>query len=422
MESGAIGLPYRPMPSPFASHWRLDPAVTFLNHGSFGATPRAVLDAQQAWRDRIEAEPVRFYAHDMEPALEAARTEVAGFLGADPADLAFVPNATTGFNAVLRSLNLTAGDELLTTNHEYNAARNALEFVAARVGARVVVASLPFPGATPELAVDAILRAVTPRTRLALLDHVTSATALILPIDRLVPLLAERGVPTLVDGAHGPGMVDLQVERLGAAYYTGNLHKWLCAPKGAAFLWVSRHNQPRVRPTAISHGMNSPRQDRSRFRLEFDWTGTADPSAYLTVPDAIRFGERLLPGGWPALRARNRDLALAARNLLCSALGSEPPVPEEMVGSMASVALPVVSGPAAVQGVDLYADPVHAALIAEGIQVMVTPWPQRPDGGPWQRLVRVSAAAYNDHDDMERLAAVLPGIVAATQPPAGTSV
>ncbi len=408
------------MPSPFAYHWRLDPAVTFLNHGSFGATPRAVLDAQQVWRDRIETEPVHFYAHDMEPALEAARTELAGFLGADPADMAFVPNATSGFNAVLRSLDLAAGDELLTTDHEYNAARNALEYVAARAGARVAVASLPFPGTTPELVVDAILRTVTPRTRLALLDHVTSATALVLPIDRLVPLLAERGVPTLVDGAHGPGMVDLQLDRLGAAYYTGNLHKWVCAPKGAAFLWVSRENQARVRPLAISHGMNSPRRDRSRFLLEFDWTGTADPSAYLTVPDALRFGAGLLPGGWPALRARNHDLALAGRDLLCSALGSEPPVADEMVGSMASVPLPVVSEPAAVQGVDLYADPVHAALMAQGIQVMVTPWPQRPDGGPWRRLVRVSAAAYNDRADMERLAAVLPGIAARTHPPAGT--
>ena len=400
----------------------LEPGVDHLNHGSFGATPRLVLAAQQAWRDRIEAEPVRFLARDVEGYLDQAREELGHFLGADPDDLAFVPNATAGFNAVLRSLVFEPGDELLTTDHAYNAAKNVLEWVAARSGARVVVASVPFPIQGPDEVLTAVLAAVTPRTRLALLDHVTSPTALIYPIRRLVAKLAERGVETLVDGAHAPGMLDLNIAGVGAAYYTGNLHKWVCAPKGAGFLWVRRDRQADVRPISISHGANSPRTDRSRFRIEFDWTGTVDPSAYLAVPEALRFGAALLPGGWAELRDRNHDLALAARDLICASLGVERPAPDEMIGSMASIPLPGWEAGGRVQGMELYDDAVHGALIDRGIQVVVTPWPQRPQGGAWQRLVRVSCAAYNDLAQMERLAAVLPEAIASVSPSAGLAV
>ncbi len=408
------------MPSPFASHWTLDPAVTFLNHGSFGATPRVVLAAQQAWRARIEAEPVRFYARDLETAMDEARTVLAGFMGADPDAVAFVPNATTGANTVLRSLRLAPGDELLTTDHEYNAVRNAMEALAADSGARVVTALLPFPGVDPDAVVSAMLERVTPRTRLVVVDHVTSATALALPVERIAAEMAARGIDTLVDGAHGPGMLPFSVEQLGVAYYTGNLHKWVCAPKGAAFLWVRSDRQAGVRPLVISHGANSPRTDRSRFRLEFDWTGTGDPTPFLAVPDALRFGAGLLPGGWSALQERNHRLAIDGRDRICRVLDVPTPAPDTMIGSMASIPLPLVTAPAAVQGVDLYADPVHAALLEAGIQVMVTPWPQRPDGGPWRRLVRVSAAAYNDTHDMAHLAELLPAIVAATHDGATT--
>lgn len=396
------------MPSEFARHWTLDPAVAFLNHGSFGATPRPVLAAQQAWRERMEEEPVRFFSTDLEPALDAARETLGAFVGADPDDLAFVPNATAGFNSVLRSLRFSPGDELLTTDHAYNAAKNAMEYVAERDGARVVIAAVPFPGTEPAAVIEAVLTAVTTRTRLALLDHITSATALIFPIATLVAELGARGVETLVDGAHAPGQVQLDVPAIGAAYYTANLHKWVCAPKGAGFLWVRRDRQERIRPLAISHGANSPRADRSRFRVEFDWTGTADPSAYLSVPDAIRFGDELLPGGWAALRARNHDLALHGRDLLGERLAIEPPAPDAMLGCMASLPLPIETQPGRVQGIELSDDPVHESLARLGMQVMITPWPQRPDGGPWRRLVRISAAAYNDLEQYRRLAAALP--------------
>lgn len=403
------------MRSEHARHWSLDPGVAFLNHGSFGATPIPVLEAQQTWRARLEAEPVRFMVETLEAAMDKARDALGRFIGADPDDLAFVPNATTGVNTVLRSLPLREGDELLTIDHEYNAVRNALQFVADRAGARVVTVPVPFPLGGADEIVEPVLAAVTSRTRIAVLDHVTSATGLVLPVERLVRELAARGAETLVDGAHAPGMLELDLESLGAAYYTGNLHKWVCAPKGAAFLWVRRDRQEGVRPLVISHGANSPRQDRSRFRLEFDWQGTTDPSAWLAVPAALAFGDALVPGGWDGLRRRNRGLALEGRDLLCEAIGVPAPAPDALIGSMASVPLPWETSPFSVQGVDLYGDPVHGALLASGIQVMLTPWPQRPDGGRWRRLVRVSAAAYNDRSEMELLAGELARVLAATR-------
>lgn len=395
-------------PSPHAGIWTLDPAVTFLNHGSFGACPAPVLAAQAEWRARLERQPVRFMARELEGLLDEARAALAAFVGAVPGDLAFVPNATSGVNAVLRSLVFAPGDELLTTDHAYNACKNALHFVAERSGATVVVAKVPFPLAGPATVVESVLARVTPRTRLALLDHVTSPTGLVWSIAELVQALAERGVETLVDGAHAVAMLPLDVSAIGAAYYTGNCHKWLCAPKTAGFLHVRRDLQELVRPLAISHGARLRRADRSRFLLEFDWTGTVDPTAYLTVPEAIRVLGSLVPGGWPALRARNRELALAGRRLLCESLGVPEPAPASMIGSLAAVPIPEGSSEPPTSG--LYCDPLQDALREEaGIEVPIVPWPAAP-----RRLIRISAAAYNVSADYERLAVALPALIAAT--------
>ncbi len=382
--------------------WPLDPRVTFLNHGSFGSCPREVLAFQRTIRDRLERQPIQFFVRDLEGLLDAARAALAGFVGAKPDDLAFVPNATSGVNTVLRSLRFKTGDELLVTNQEYNACRNALNFVAARNRARIVVAEVPFPLASADEVVESVLGRVTAKTRLALLDHVTSQTALVLPIQRLVHELAARGVETLVDGAHAPGMVPLNLDSLGAAYYTGNCHKWLCAPKGAAFLHVRRDLQAAIRPLTISHGANSPRTDRSRFQIEFGWTGTDDPSPFLAVPKAIEFMGGRLPGGWPAVMRHNRQLALKARQVLCRALDLPAPCPDEMIGALAAFPLPDSTNTTPPKS-PLYLDPLQDQLLGRhGIEVPVIPWPAAP-----KRLLRISAQLYNHLPQYERLAAAL---------------
>lgn len=387
--------------NPLRRHWILDPEIRFLNHGSFGACPRPILELQQELRSELEREPVRFLARELEGRVDAARAELATFLGAAPEDLVPVANATTGVSAVLRSLAFRPGDEILVTNHGYNACRNACEFVAERSGARVVVANVPFPLRASDEVLEAVLAAVTPRTRLALIDHVTSPTGLLFPVAEIVRALRERGVETLVDGAHAPGMVPIDLAALDPAFYTGNLHKWVCAPKGTAFLYARRALQPGLRPVVISHGANSPRTDRSRFRLEFDFTGTDDPTAFLCVPACLRFLAGLFPGGLTEMQSRNRALVMQGRALLCEALGVAEPAPASMLGFLAAVPLP----PGRDEGrADAFAvDPLQARLFERHrIEVPIFTWPAAP-----RRLVRISAQVYNERAEYEALAAAL---------------
>ncbi|MEP7158506.1 MAG: aminotransferase class V-fold PLP-dependent enzyme [Chloroflexota bacterium] len=397
-------------------YWPLDPAVTYLNHGSFGACPWPVLRAQDEWRSRMERQPSMFHGTELEGHLDHARTRLGEFVNADADDMAFVPNATIGMNTVINALDFEPGDEILSVDHEYNAVLNTIRRKGAQTGARLVVANVPFPLRTPDEVSEAILARVTPRTKLAVVSHVTSSTALVFPIAEIVAALAERGVDTLVDGAHAPGMVPLDVTALGAAYYAGHGHKWLCAPKGAAFLHVRRDRQAHIRPLITSHGANSPRRARSRFRLEFDWTGTADPTAALSLPAALDFMAKLEPGGWPQIMARNHQLALHGRQALLDAIGGAALAPDEMIGSMAAVAVPNDLSPGPVEpaadadpGATYPFDPLHEALINEdGIEVPVYAWPHTPaDGAPRRRLLRVSAQLYNEHADYDRLASAL---------------
>lgn len=388
-------------PSEYADRWTLDPEVVFLNHGSFGATPRRVLETQARVRESIEREPLQFFDHHYLDELDSARVDLATFVGAEPGDLVFVANATTGVNTVLRSLELGPDDELLVTNHEYNACRNALNAVAESTGASIVVAQVPFPLRAADEVVDAVVSRMSDRTRLLLIDHVTSQTGMVLPLKRIIGEANSRGADVLVDGAHAPGMVQLHIENLGATYYTGNCHKWMCAPKGAGFLYVRQDRQASVRPLVISHGANAAPGARSRFHLEHDWTGTRDPSAWLSVPSAIRVMGSMLPGGWDELRARNRDLALTGRRVLCEALEIDPPCPESMIGSLASVPLPDGEG----QGIhELFPfDALQKELFtAYRIEVPVIAWPARP-----KRILRVSAQVYNTLDQYRYLAEAL---------------
>jgi isopenicillin-N epimerase len=385
--------------------WTLDSSITFLNHGSYGACPRPVLEKQNQLRARLESEPVRFFLREHEGLHDEARSALAHFVGAPSQDLASVPNATAGVNTVLRSLDFKPGDEILTTNHAYNACRNALNFTADRSGARVVVAPVPFPIASEDDVVTAVLAHTSPRTRLALLDHVTSQSGLIFPIKRLVVALAERGIDTLVDGAHAPGMIPLHLQSLGAAYYTGNCHKWMCAPKGTAFLFVRADKQEVIRPLSISHGANSLRKNRTRFQLEFDWTGTTDPTPFLVLPEAIRFMSSLLPGGWDELAAHNRKMVLAGRALLSEELGLAVPAPETMLGFLATLPLPPADPAKSFN--PSQPDPLQDELFFKhGIEVPVFSFPAPP-----QRALRISAQIYNDEADYKTLANALRGLI-----------
>ena len=319
--------------------------------------------------------------------MRGAAAELGAFLGAAGEDLAFVDNATTGVNAVLRSLLLRPGDEILVTDHGYPAVRNAVRFVCARAGARMVEARLPFPPEGPEAIIDAVTAALSERTRLAVLDLITSPSALIMPIVPLAQACRAAGTRVLVDAAHAPGMLDLDVPALGADWVTGNAHKWLFAPRGCAFLWAAKDAQQDLHPTVISHGFEQG------FAAEFDWTGTRDPTAWLTVPAALAFYRSM---GDAALRARNHTLAVAAAQLLAARWGTTAGGPADMVGSMAVVGLP-----AGRPGTAEAAQVVHDRLWQEyHIEV-----PTMAFGGAlW---ARISAQIYNDLEDYARLAAAI---------------
>ncbi len=387
--------------SPFVAQWQLDPEVDFLNHGAFGACPTAVLAEQDAWRARLEREPVRFMLNELEPALDRARAAVAAFVGVEPRSLVFVGNATAGVNTVLASLPLRAGDEILVTDHGYNACNNAARYWGGRAGANVTVAEVPVPVREPNDVVRAVLAAVTERTRIAIVDHVTSPTGMVFPVAEIVAALRERGVLSLIDGAHAPGMLPLELDALGADYYAANLHKWCCTPKGCAILVARPERHATLRPLVISHGANTRRTDRPKLWLEFDWVGTIEPSAILSAPRALELLAGLLPGGFPALQAHNHELVCYARRLLLDAVGSEPLCPESMLGSLASVTL---RDAAQAPGFEAspFCEPLYAELCARRFQALATFWPAAP-----RRVVRVTAQLYNERAQYQRFAAAL---------------
>lgn len=375
------------MPTALVTRFGLDPTLRYLNHGSFGACLREVLAAQDRVRARMEADPLRFFERDAVELLDAARTSVSTLVRADRAGMVYVRNATQAVNSVAQSFAFAPGDEILTTDHAYPACVNALVHWGGRAGARVVTAKVPFPLASTAQVTDAVLAAVTPRTRLAMIDHVTSPTGLVFPIADITRELERRGVAVLVDGAHAVGMVPVDLGALGASYYTSNLHKWLCAPKGCAFLHVRQDRRADLHPTVISHGLGKG------LLAEFDWTGTDDPSPWLVVPEAIAALEALEPGGLGSLMAANRALALEAQGWLSEALGIERPAPPDAIGALVAVPLPPR------EDGELH-DPLREAL-EDTLRARVPffPWPAPPE-----RLLRVSVQRYVAGDDLRAVA------------------
>ena len=348
------------MPAPGAApgprspidRWALDPSIVHLNHGSFGGCPRAVLEDAAAWRARLEASPMRFYVLEWQRELDRARAALAAFVRAPAERLAFAPSATTAVAIALHSLapSLAAGDQLLTTDHAYRACRNQLDGLAAARGLGIATVAVPHPF-DAEALVARTAAAITPRTRLALLDHVTSPTALRLPLEALLAPLAARGIAVVVDGAHAPGQLELDVGALlarGVTYYAGNNHKWLCAPKGSGFL-VAAAGAP-IAPLVTSHGATASYGPPNRLHAQLDWPGTHDPAPYLAVPAAIA-ALAAEGGGWPALFERNHALALELRARLVDALGGRPagapPLPPDSpIGTKAAIPIALPPGTA----------------------------------------------------------------------------
>ena len=388
------------MPSPYAKHWSLEPSRLFLNHGSFGACPNFVIEEQRKWQDLMEREPVQFFEELMPDLLLKSREALGTFLNCSPDDLAFVSNATSGVNTILRSLHFEQCDEILVPNHAYQACRNSIDFVAKRWGATVVEVAIPFPIDSPQTVVDLMKSACSERTKLVMIDTVTSPTGLRMPFEELTEFFEAKGVEVLLDAAHGIGMIPLNLEVLGASYVTSNCHKWLCAPKGSAFLYVREDKQSKIQPLTISHGHTFPLGDTTRFRHEFDWTGTQDISGWCSIPAVIEGMAEFVDGGWEAIMQHNHDLAIQGRNVLCERLGIEPPCPDEMVACISTIQLP---GNIPVKEKMHEPDPLHHILSEKyNIQVPVWSWPS-PEG----RYLRISAQLYNSIEQYERLADAL---------------
>jgi len=374
--------------------WPLDPDLVYLNHGTVGVTPRRVLAAQQAIRDEIEREPARFQLRELAtgqpgappgpPRLRRAAETVAAFVGARGDDLAFVDNATTGANAVLRSFPFAAGDEVLVTDLGYGAVTHAARHAAGERGATVRAVEMPCPMRDPGEAADAIVLAVGPRTRLAIVDHVTSESALVLPVRDIVARLQQKGVAVLVDGAHAPGALDLDVPALGADWYVANLHKWAFAPRSAGFLWAPAERQPGLHPPVISWGWGKG------FLAEFDLVGTRDPSPFLAAPAGIEFMRSL---GVDAMRRYQREMAWEAGEVLTGRWDTRLETPRAMIGSMITVPLPERAGadPEAAQRLR------DALLYQDRIEVQMHAY----RGRLWARL---STPVYVERADIERLA------------------
>lgn len=393
-----------PTYSDLIQHWHLDQETTFMNHGSYGACPRVILDSQTQIRQKLERQPVKFFIQELLPRMDAVRHRLGQFLKTDPNTIALIPNATQGVNTVLHTYPLKPGDEIIVTNHGYNACNNAAAFIAKERGAIIKEATVAYPVQSSEQILEAIESVITAKTKLAIIDHITSPTAVITPIQDIVELLNQKGIDTLVDGAHAPGQIPIDLQTLGAAYYTGNCHKWLCTPKGSAFLFVREDKHNEVRPLAISHGANAPTAERSFFRNEFDWQGTHDPTAHMVIPEAIDLLASWASGGWDEIQNRNHDLALRARDILCEALQISPPVPNQLFGSMVAIPLNAKVLPGGFPNAGLQ------KILMDDYQIEVPVFDQ-----PYSpiKTLRISAQLYNDISQYEYLADALKEVEAS---------
>jgi isopenicillin-N epimerase len=375
--------------SSLADQFLLDPSVTFFNHGSFGATPRPVFESYQRWQLELERQPVQFIQRRLQTALREARAALAEYIHAGPDDVVYVSNATFGMNVVIRSLDLGPDDEVLTTDHEYGAVNAAWRFAAHFGGFRYINHPVPLPVTTHEAFVERLWEGVTPRTRVISISHITSPSALIFPVAELCARAREAGILTVIDGAHAPGQIPLDMQAIGADYYVGNCHKWLCAPKGAGFLHARPDAQRRLRPLVVSHGWDPSPDAPLRFVDYHQNQGTRDMAGFLAVPDAIRFQAE---HDWDRVRAECHALASDAKRRILALSGVPAFQPEQPAWYAQMVAIPLprvdVSG-------------LYPWLLREhNIEVPIFKWGDQP-------LARLSIQAYNTPAQVDRFVEAL---------------
>jgi len=393
-------MPKHPERSNLSKYWDLNPKTIFLNHGSFGACPKEVLEHQFQLRIQLENDPVHFFDVTSKQLWVESIETFADFINADKEGMIFVPNATSGVNTVLRSLSLESGDEILVPDHTYQACWNTVDFVTKRSGAKTVVVPLPLPIENPEEVTRTILAHTTEKTKLALIDTVTSPTGIRLPFEQIVFELQSKGVDVLLDAAHGPGIVPLDLKKLKPAYATGNAHKWLCTPKGSAFLHIREDKRAQISPLSISHGASVKGNIDEKIRLEFDWTGTQDITPWLCIPKSIEYVDSLVEGGWIKIMEHNTNLAIEARNIILEALETPKLCPDSMIVGLSAVALP---GEGVVTTSVLEPDPLHTLLFEKyRIQVPVFSWPHHN-----VRYLRTASYLYNSLEEYEYLAEAL---------------
>jgi isopenicillin-N epimerase len=373
----------------------LDPSIIFLNHGSFGACPRPVFEVYQDWQRQLEYQPVEFLGRRVLDLLAHARGELAHYLNVEPDDVVYIPNPTTAINMVVRNLDLKPGDEILTTNHEYGAMDRTWRFICKKTGAIYKHQTIPLPVSTEDEIVNSLWQGVTPNTKIIFISHITSPTALKFPVKEICDLARRAGLISIVDGAHAPGQIQLDLRDIGADIYTGACHKWMCAPKGAAFLYARREIQSMLDPLVVSWGYESDKPGPSQFIDYHEWQGTRDLAAFLSVPAAIRFQYDY---DWGSIRKDCHDLASWTRNKINNTFGFEALSPDspDWFSQMFATYLP--------RGID--PEELKTRLYQEyHIEVPTHKW----DGQP---LIRVSFQAYNDQSDAELLIAAMEKILA----------
>ena len=372
--------------------------LTQLNNGSYGLTPEVVGVAQRELQRRLEADPVRFFKSDLEIYADDTRQALAKFVRVNAEDLVLVSNGTFAVATVLNNLDLSAGDEILITDHEYMATMNELGKICRKTGAKVVVAKVPFPEVSPEMVIDSVVGAMSDRTKLVLISHIASASAIVMPVKEIVEAAKARGIDTFLDGAHTPGQIDLDIGSLDPTWYAASCHKWLATPKGTGFIYTSPNRQRGFKPMVLSCREHEARDDRKAYLCDFDYVGTNDYTGNLVIPVSIAHMGAQLPGGWDELRKRNHDLVVKGAQLICDAIGIKQRVPESMIGTMVSIPLPGVCEPGELMGEALW----DRLYLNHGIQVPIWDLP-----GVHARVMRVSAQLYNGIGDFEKLAEVL---------------